>query len=120
VLSGKIAIPSPRNPVLAWGVPGQLFFSNRCISSRLRSSPLDDIVARSFRAPRLSLTASEHVKPSWVGESIGHYEGGDTLVVDTSGLAGGHEITNIDSFRTRHEKLHVGERFHDQPMTAGL
>jgi hypothetical protein len=29
------------------------------------------------------------VKPSWFGESIGHYEGGDTLVVDTIGLAGG-------------------------------
>jgi len=29
---------------------------------------------------------SESVKPSWFGESIGHYQGGDTLVVDTIGL----------------------------------
>ena len=29
---------------------------------------------------------SETVKPSWFGESIGHYEGDDTLVVDTIGL----------------------------------
>ena len=54
---------------------------------------------------------SENVKPSWFGESIGHYEGGDTLVVDTIGLAGGKNHY-IDSFRTPHtEKLHVVERF---------
>ena len=29
---------------------------------------------------------SEIVKPSWFGELIGHYEGGDTLVIDTIGL----------------------------------
>ena len=29
---------------------------------------------------------SPAVKPSWFGESIGHYENGDTLVVDTIGL----------------------------------
>jgi len=54
---------------------------------------------------------SENVKPSWFGESIGHYEGGDTLVVDTIGLAGGKNHY-IDSFRTPHtDKLHVVERF---------
>src|SRR5258708_37953702 len=42
---------------------------------------------------------SENVKPSWFGESIGHYEGGDTLVVDTIGLAAG-KYHYIDSFRT--------------------
>jgi hypothetical protein len=51
------------------------------------------------------------VKPSWFGESIGHYERGDTLVVDTIGLAGG-KFHYIDSFRTPHtDKLHVVERF---------
>jgi hypothetical protein len=30
---------------------------------------------------------SPDVKPSWFGESIGHYENGDTLVVDTVGLS---------------------------------
>jgi hypothetical protein len=62
---------------------------------------------------RIYLTGehSEHVKPSWFGESIGHYEGGDTLVVDTIGLAAG-KYHYIDSFRTPHtEKLHVVERF---------
>jgi hypothetical protein len=41
---------------------------------------------------------SEHVKPSWFGESIGHYEG-DTLVVDTIGM---NDKTYVDNFRTPH------------------
>ena len=49
------------------------------------------------------------VMPSWFGESIGHYENGDALVVDTIGL---NTRTFVDSFRTPHtEQLHVIERF---------
>jgi hypothetical protein len=52
---------------------------------------------------------SPDVKASWFGESIGHYENGDTLVVDTVGL---NTRTFVDSFRTPHtEQLHVVERF---------
>jgi hypothetical protein len=52
---------------------------------------------------------SADVKPSWFGESIGHYENGDTLVIDTIGL---NARTFVDSFRTPHtEQLHVVERF---------
>lgn len=51
---------------------------------------------------------SQHVNPSWFGDSIGHYEG-DTLVVDTIGL---NTKTVTDFFFTPHtEKLHVVERF---------
>ena len=51
---------------------------------------------------------SPNVKPSWYGESIGHYEG-DTLVVDTIGI---DERTWVDGFGTPHTKqLHVVERF---------
>jgi hypothetical protein len=53
---------------------------------------------------------SEHVEPSWFGESIGHYEDGNTLVVDTIGLQ--TNMSFIDNFRTPHtEKLHVVERY---------
>jgi hypothetical protein len=52
---------------------------------------------------------SQNVKPSWYGESIGHYDG-DTLVVDTIGI---DERTWMDGFGTPHTKqLHVVERFH--------
>jgi hypothetical protein len=45
---------------------------------------------------------SANPKPSWYGESVGHYEG-DTLVVDTIGL---NDKTFIDNYRTPHtEKL---------------
>jgi hypothetical protein len=48
-------------------------------------------------------------KPSWYGESVGHYEG-DTLVVDTIGQT---DRTFVDNYRTPHsEKLHVVERYH--------
>ena len=52
---------------------------------------------------------SADVKPSWFGESIGHYENGDTLVIDTIGL---NTKTFVDNYRTPHtEQLHVVERF---------
>jgi hypothetical protein len=51
---------------------------------------------------------SANVKPSWYGESVGHYEG-DTLVIDTVGQS---TKTFVDNFRTPHsEKLHVVERW---------
>jgi len=52
---------------------------------------------------------SQNVRPSWSGESIGHYEG-DTLVVDTIGI---DERASLDGFGTPHTKqLHVVERFY--------
>jgi hypothetical protein len=61
---------------------------------------------------------SANLKPSWFGESIGHYESGDTLVVDTVGL---NDKTFVDNYRTPHtEKLHVVERFRINPDSKGL
>ena len=57
----------------------------------------------------LNVPHSANPKPSWYGESVGHYEG-DTLVVDTIGQ---NTQTFIDNYRTPHsEKLHVIERYH--------
>jgi hypothetical protein len=56
----------------------------------------------------LGASHSAKPKPSWFGESIGHYEG-DTLVVDTVGL---NTQTFVDNYLTPHtEQLHVVERF---------
>jgi hypothetical protein len=56
----------------------------------------------------LNVPHSADPKPSWYGESIGHYEGGDTLVIDTIGLT---DKTFVDNYRTPHtSKLHVVER----------
>jgi hypothetical protein len=52
---------------------------------------------------------SANPKSSWFGESVGHYEGGDTLVVDTIGL---NDRTFVDSYLTPHsDRLHVIERY---------
>jgi len=57
----------------------------------------------------MNVPHSADVKPSWFGESVGHYEDGDTLVVDTIGL---NTKTFVDNYRTPHsEKLHVIERY---------
>jgi hypothetical protein len=56
----------------------------------------------------LDVPHSENPRPSWYGESIGHYEG-DTLVIDTVGQ---NDRTFLDFFRTPHtEKVHVMERW---------
>ena len=48
-------------------------------------------------------------KPSWYGESVGHYEGNDTLVVDTIAIS---TKTFVDSYLTPHtDQLHVVERY---------
>src|SRR6185436_14564573 len=57
----------------------------------------------------LNVPHSARVRPSWYGESVGHYENGDTLVIDTIGL---NDKTFIDNYRTPHtERLHVIERW---------
>jgi len=61
-----------------------------------------------FRYVYLNTPHSRNPKPSWYGESVGHYEG-DTLVVDTIGL---NDRTFVDNYRTPHTtQLHVVERF---------
>lgn len=58
---------------------------------------------------RMNQPHTKNPKPSWYGESIGHYEG-PWLVVDTIGLS---PSAPIDNWRTPHsDKLHVVERFH--------
>jgi hypothetical protein len=57
----------------------------------------------------LDVAHSTNPQLSWYGESVGHYDGGDTLVVDTIGLA---PKSFVDSYRTPHtDTLHVTERF---------
>ena len=52
---------------------------------------------------------SMHPKPSWYGESVGHYER-DMLVVDTIGA---NVRATLDSYHTPHsDQLHVVERYH--------
>ena len=57
----------------------------------------------------MNVPHSKNVKPSWYGESVGHYENGDTLVIDTIGQ---NDKTFTDNYRTPHtDQIHVVERW---------
>ncbi len=54
---------------------------------------------------------SAHVVPSWYGESVGHFEG-ETLVVDTIGIAAYPQAGSMGLFGTPHTNaLHLVERY---------
>ncbi len=56
----------------------------------------------------MNVPHSKKPKPSWYGESVGHYEG-DELVVDTIAL---NDKSFVDNYRTPHtNQIHVVERF---------
>ena len=59
----------------------------------------------------LNRSHPDHVRPSWYGDSVGHFEG-DSLVVDTIGIAANPESGSMGLFGTPHTKaLHVMERY---------
>jgi hypothetical protein len=56
----------------------------------------------------MNVPHSAHPKPSWYGESVGHFEDGE-LVVDTIGM---NDKSFVDNYRTPHtDQIHVVERF---------
>jgi hypothetical protein len=67
--------------------------------------PTDQQVRRIY----LDVPHSANPGHTWYGESIGHYEGEDTLMVDTIGL---NDKTQTDRFGTPHsDQMHVVERY---------
>ena len=109
VLAGKIAF-TPHSFCMPAGVPGYHLYGFQPLY--FVQTPKEVVMIYSndqqVRHVYLDVAHSAGLKPSWYGESVGHYEG-DTLVVDTIGL---NDKTFVDNFRTPHtEKLHVVERF---------
>jgi len=103
------------------GVPGQLLFPFEPLYFIQTPTEIWMMWQRDHQVRRVLLTDrhAEQVTPSWFGDSIGHYENGDTLVVDTIGLS--TQNSYIDNFRTPHsEKLHVVERFTVEPDGKNL
>ena len=112
VLSGKRGLPfSAQSTCHPGGVPEQLLTPAEPFYFIQTPSEVWMIWQTDHMVRRVYLTGqhSETVRPSWFGESIGHYERGDTLVIDTIGLQA--RDSYLDWFRTPHtEKLHVNER----------
>ena len=92
------------------GVPGMMLFTAE--PAYFLQTPKEGTILYS-RGPHMrhiymNVPHSQNPKPSWMGESFGHYEGGE-FVVDTIGL---NDKTFIDWYHTPHtEKLHVVERY---------
>jgi hypothetical protein len=107
VLAGKIAY-TPGSSCKPYGVPA---IWNSGGPFLFVQTPREVVIINQGeqfgRHVYLNLPHSAKLKPSWYGESVGHYEG-DTLVIDTIGM---NAKSFADNFRTPHtEKLHVTER----------
>jgi hypothetical protein len=114
VLSGKMSLPfTAQSRCYPGGVPGQLLYPIEPMYFIQTPKQVWMIWQRDQMVRRIYLTDkhSETVKPSWFGESIGHFENNE-LVVDTIGLQTKNKNSYIDNYRTPHsEKLHVTERY---------
>jgi hypothetical protein len=94
------------------GTPGQLLFVAEPVYFIQTPQEVWIIWQRNEWVRRIYLNRehSENPKPSWFGESVGHYENGE-LVVDTIGFVE-HPFSFVDNYATPHTKdLHVVERW---------
>jgi hypothetical protein len=110
VLAGKPAFP-PQVRCWPLGVPAFVLYTAQPVYIIQRPSEVLMIWQSDQMVRHIYLTGkhSANPTPSWFGESIGHYENGDTLVVDTIGIS---TKSFVDNYRTPHtDKLHVVERF---------
>jgi hypothetical protein len=94
------------------GGPGQLLFVAEPVY--FVQTPLEVWIIwqrnQQVRRVYLNRAHSENPKPSWFGESVGHYENGE-LIIDTIGFVE-HPYSFVDNYRTPHTKdLHVVERW---------
>jgi hypothetical protein len=110
VFAGQLGT-TPRWSCLPGGVPGFSLFVVEPVY--IVQSPKEVLLIysgnREVRHVYMDVPHSANPKPSWYGESVGHYEG-DTLVVDTVGLS---PKAVIDNYHTPHTAaLHVVERYH--------
>jgi hypothetical protein len=110
VIAGKIAFTADSRCYPA-GVPSFLLFPANPV--RFIQTPTQVLMIwqqdQQIRRVYLNQPHSANPAPSWYGESVGHYEDGDTLVVDTIGQ---NDKTFVDNYRTPHTTaLRVIERF---------
>ena len=110
VLAGKVAFTAGSS-CMPLGVPGFMSQGGPNAMYFLQTPKQVWIIVPSNQQVRrvyMDVPHSANLKPTWYGESVGHYEG-DTLVIDTIGLS---DRMVLDVYRTPHtEKLHVIERW---------
>jgi hypothetical protein len=109
VLAGKVGFEAMST---CWpaGVPGIMVFTAEPVYFVQTPKMVTMLYQRGPNQRRIYMNVphSKNLKPSWYGESVGHYEG-KTLVIDTVGM---NDKTFVDNVRTPHTtKLHVVERY---------
>ncbi len=111
ILSGKKSAFTAQSSCVPGGVPGFMAYGggNPIVFLQLPKEVVLYFTGdQQVRHVYLNVPHSADPKPSWYGESVGHYEG-DTLVIDTIGLSA---KTTADIYRTPHtDKMHVVERW---------
>ena len=110
VLAGKVPYIA-REHCWPAGVPGFTVFT-RVQPIHFIQTPTKVVILNELNAEvrRIYLNEAHSPKPqpSWYGESVGQYDGGE-LVVDTIGIS---DKTYVDNYRTPHtDQIHVVERF---------
>src|SRR5438105_8031993 len=111
VIAGKVPF-RPRERCYPAGVPGFVVYTLVMPFYFLQTPQEVTIVNEGgpeIRHVFMNVPHSKNQAPSWYGESVGHYENDDTLVVDTTAIS---TKSFVDNYRTPHtDKLHVNERF---------
>jgi hypothetical protein len=110
VIAGKIRY-NPRSYCMPTGVPHFLIYGG-LEPLYFAQTPKETLIINQadtqVRHVYMNVPHSKEPKPSYYGESVGHYEG-DELVVDTIGLS---EKPALDEYGTPHTtQLHVIERY---------
>ena len=106
--------PSPDNMCLPFSIPAE--------GSAAYSFPLEFVVTpklvvilldldHQMRIIRINGTHPAVVKPSWNGDSVGHWEG-KTLVVDTIGFNDRAEVQEFPLGWPHTSQMHIVERYH--------
>jgi hypothetical protein len=117
VVQGKIRV-TPEASCWPGGTPGQMVFNEPLFI--LQTPELVTLLYQRNHEVRhiyMNVPHSKNPKPSWFGESVGHYEG-EELVVDTIGF---NDKSELDNWGTPHsDALHVSERYKMTDGAKGL
>jgi hypothetical protein len=106
-----IAVGSPSNQ--CWPFPPPYIFKEFSVQLVQQQDKITMLYSGDHEVRRVRMNAKHPtpLKPSWYGDSIGHYES-DTLVIDTVGVKVERPYAMQDIFGTPYtDKLHIVERY---------
>ncbi len=106
-----ITYPNPSNQ--CWPFPMPFIYKNFMVQMLQQPDKITMLYSgdHEVRRVRLNQPHPSKLKPSWYGDSVGHYEG-DTLVIDTVGVRTDRPYAMLDLFGTPYTgKLHIVERY---------